>query len=134
MDIAATKAKYAEEREKRLRSDGNDQYLRMAENFEEYLDDPYVEIQQRETKSDHVDVAFVGGGYAGLVTGARLAELGVTSYRVIEKIYSSLQHFIKLGNKAKISFYILLTKVKGNTIFHQPFHQMLNVLVTTHRL
>ena len=85
MDIAETKAKYAEEREKRLRSDGNDQYLRMAENFEEYLDDPYVEIEQRETKSDHVDVAFVGGGYAGLVTGARLAELGVTSYRVIEK-------------------------------------------------
>ncbi len=85
MDINATKAKYAEERQKRLRPDGNAQYIRLADNFERYLDDPYVQVQPREAKTDHVDVAFVGGGFAGLVTGARLAEQGISDYRIVEK-------------------------------------------------
>ncbi|MFT4613578.1 MAG: cation diffusion facilitator CzcD-associated flavoprotein CzcO [Bacteroidia bacterium] len=85
MDREALKEKYAQEREKRLRADGNDQYIRLEDNFAHYLDDPYVKVQPRDVVTDHVTVAFVGGGYAGLVTGARLAELGVKDYRVIEK-------------------------------------------------
>ena len=85
MDREALKQKYALEREKRLRPDGNDQYIRLEDKFAHYLDDPYVEVQAREPLSDHVTVAFIGGGYAGLVTGAKLAELGVSDYRVIEK-------------------------------------------------
>ena len=36
-------------------------------------------------KTDHVTVAFIGGGFAGLVTGARLKEAGVDDVRIIEK-------------------------------------------------
>jgi cyclohexanone monooxygenase len=32
-----------------------------------------------------VTVAFIGGGFAGLVTGARLKEAGVSDVRIIEK-------------------------------------------------
>ena len=39
----------------------------------------------REPKRDHVTFAFIGGGFAGLVTGARLVEAGVRDVRIIEK-------------------------------------------------
>ena len=42
-------------------------------------------MTERDPVTDHVTFAFVGGGFAGLVTGARLAEAGITDYRIIEK-------------------------------------------------
>lgn len=85
MDIDALKEKYALEREKRLRPDGNDQYVRMEGDFAHYLEDPYVNFEPREPVTDHVTVALIGGGFAGLVTGARLADKGVTDVRIVEK-------------------------------------------------
>jgi len=85
IDIDALKRKYAEERDKRLRPDGNDQYLRLEGTLARYLDDPYTPVQPREPKRDHVTFAFVGGGFAGLVTGARLKEAGVDRVRLIDK-------------------------------------------------
>src|SRR5450432_1087801 len=35
--------------------------------------------------SDHVTFAFIGGGFAGLATAARLTEAGVKDVRIIEK-------------------------------------------------
>ena len=64
--------RYAAERAKRLRPDGNDQYLELKGQFGHYLDDPYTERVEREPKRDHVTMAFIGGGFAGLVTAARL--------------------------------------------------------------
>jgi cation diffusion facilitator CzcD-associated flavoprotein CzcO len=84
VDKAAIRRKYLEERDKRLRPDGNDQYLRLTGRFAHYLEDPYTARVAREPKTDHVTVAFIGGGFAGLVTGARLKEQGV-DVRVIEK-------------------------------------------------
>jgi len=79
------KKKYAEEREKRLRADGNDQYIRIGGKFSHYREDPYLPIKERTPKTDHVKFAFIGGGYAGLVTGARLVEQGINDVRIIEK-------------------------------------------------
>jgi len=82
----AIRAKYAEEREKRLRPDGNDQYLRIAgTSLAHYIDDPYMPVVDREPLTDHVDVALVGGGFAGLIAGARLKEADVGKVRVIDK-------------------------------------------------
>ena len=81
----ALRRKYRDERDKRLRPDGNGQYIRLAGQFERYLDDPYTPRAEREPKTDHVTVACVGGGFAGLVTGARLKEAGIEDVRVIEK-------------------------------------------------
>ena len=85
IDKKALLAKYIEERDKRLRTDGNEQYLEVKGRLAHYLDDPYTPLVEREPKTDHVTFAFVGGGFAGLVTGARLVEAGVTDVRIIEK-------------------------------------------------
>jgi cation diffusion facilitator CzcD-associated flavoprotein CzcO len=84
-DKAAIRQKYLEERDKRLRPDGNEQYLRIEGRLAHYLDDPYTPRVEREPLTDHVTFAFIGGGFAGLVTGARLKEAGIDDVRIIEK-------------------------------------------------
>jgi cyclohexanone monooxygenase len=85
IDKDALKQKYAEERDKRLRPDGNAQYIQLKDQFGHFLEDPYIPVAEREPLTDHVTVAFIGGGFAGLVTGARLREAGVDDVRIIEK-------------------------------------------------
>jgi cyclohexanone monooxygenase len=84
-DKEALRQKYREERDKRIREDGNDQYLEIKDQLGHYLEDPYVEKQDREPLTDHVTVAYIGGGFSGLVAGARLKEAGMTDVRIIEK-------------------------------------------------
>ncbi len=79
------RARYREERDKRIRPDGNEQYIDLIDRFAHYLEDPYVPIVEREPVTDHVTVAFIGGGFAGLVTGARLKEAGIDDVRIVEK-------------------------------------------------
>ena len=83
-DPNSLRKKYESEREKRLRTEGNDQYIDISE-FEEYLDDPYVEPFTREPLFDEVEVVVIGGGFGGLLAGARLREAGVDDLRMIEK-------------------------------------------------
>jgi cation diffusion facilitator CzcD-associated flavoprotein CzcO len=85
LDRDALRRKYREERDKRLRADGIDQYVRLTGRFAHYVADPYTPRTARPPKTDHVTVAFIGGGFAGLVTGARLKESGVSSVRIVEK-------------------------------------------------
>jgi cation diffusion facilitator CzcD-associated flavoprotein CzcO len=85
MDTAQLRKKYEAERDKRLRNDGNDQYLEPTGRFSHYLVDPYTEVVEREPLFDEVTVAFIGGGFSGLVTGAKLVEAGITDVRIIEK-------------------------------------------------
>lgn len=85
MQKASIRAKYTEERAKRMRADGNAQYRKMDGVFAHYKADPYVPLNPRKPVTDHVTFAFVGGGFAGLVTAARLAEVGVADVRIVEK-------------------------------------------------
>ena len=78
------RAKYRLERDKRLRPDGNDQYIEPTGRFAHFLDDPYVPKTDREPLTDDVTFAFIGGGFAGLTTGARLRQAGVPDVRIIE--------------------------------------------------
>ena len=85
-DPDALKAKYRAERDKRLRADGNSQYVEIAGRFAHYLDDPYVEPGfSRAPLTDEVEVAVIGGGFGGLLVGARLREAGIEDVRLIEK-------------------------------------------------
>ena len=79
------KRKYGEERDKRLRSEGNGQYIEIKDQLAHYLEDLYVPITPRDPVMDHVTFTFVGGGFAGLVTGARLVEAGINDVRILEK-------------------------------------------------
>jgi cyclohexanone monooxygenase len=79
-------AKYRAERDKRLRSDANDQYVEIAGQFAHYLEDPYVEPGfTRAPLTDEVEVAVIGGGFGGLLVGARLRQAGIEDIRIIEK-------------------------------------------------
>src|SRR3954453_16401953 len=84
-DPDALREKYRAERDKRIRPDGNQQYREVVGGFAHYLDDPYVEPLVREPLTDEVDVVIVGGGFGGLLAGARLRQAGIEDLRVIEK-------------------------------------------------
>jgi cyclohexanone monooxygenase len=84
-DPDALRDKYRQERDKRLRADGNEQYVEIKDTYAHYLDDPYVERFEREPLTDEVEVAVIGGGFGGLLAGARLREAGVEDIRMIEK-------------------------------------------------
>jgi cyclohexanone monooxygenase len=85
-DPDALREKYRAERDKRLRPDGNQQYLEVTGPFAHFVEDPYVEPGfERAPLTDEVDVVVIGGGFGGLLAGARLREAGVDGIRMLEK-------------------------------------------------
>ena len=79
------RAKYRQERDKRVRSDGNAQYVEVTGKFAHYLDDPYVKPGfTRAPLTDSVNVVVIGGGFGGLLAGARFHEAGIKDVRIIE--------------------------------------------------
>ena len=84
-DLEAIHARYLEERDKRIRPDGNEQYLEPTGKYAHFLDDPHTERVEREPLFDEVTVAFIGGGFAGLLTGTKLRQAGIDDVRIIEK-------------------------------------------------
>ncbi|KAI9010195.1 putative monooxygenase [Hyaloraphidium curvatum] len=80
-DPIALRRKYDEERDRRIRPDGNDQYVNISD-FSEYLVDPYVPHIEREQLHDEVDVLIVGGGFGAQLAAVRLQQAGVGGKRV----------------------------------------------------
>ncbi len=85
LDPDALRERYRAERDKRVRTDGNDQYVNMAGDFAHFIEDPYCEFIPRDAKTDHVEVCVIGGGFGGLLAAARLREAGFDDIRMIEK-------------------------------------------------
>jgi cation diffusion facilitator CzcD-associated flavoprotein CzcO len=84
IDSAALRARYRTERDKRVRDDGNEQYIEPTGRFAHFLEDPYVERVEREPLFDDTTVVFIGGGFSGLCSGARLKQAGIDDVRIIE--------------------------------------------------
>ncbi|XOV89184.1 MAG: flavin-containing monooxygenase [Pseudomonadota bacterium] len=85
-DPEELRRKYRAERDKRIREDGEAQYLEAAADYAHYADDdPYVEPGfEREPLNIEIEVAVIGSGFSGLMAAARLKERGVTDFRIIE--------------------------------------------------
>ena len=81
-DPRAVRERYAEERAKRISSQRG-QVRWLKEDF--YLSDPYAGSLSRDPRSDEIEVLVIGGGFGGLLLGARLREIGVESIRIIDK-------------------------------------------------
>jgi cyclohexanone monooxygenase len=90
-DPDALHAKYLAERDKRLREDGASQYVEVKAEYSHYVDDPYVEPGfTRDPVTDAVEFAIIGGGFGGLLMGARLREAGFESIRMVENAQAQI--------------------------------------------
>ena len=86
VDIPSLKNKYREERDRRLRLDGQEQYAPAFEDAEALdYSDPHMPQVSRQAVSDDVDVVVLGGGWAGVLAGYHLRKAGVTDFRIIEQ-------------------------------------------------
>ncbi|RDL33314.1 Uncharacterized protein BP5553_08753 [Venustampulla echinocandica] len=86
-DPAALRAKYDEERNKRIRDDGIKQYQEVdTGSLRHYVEDPYTKPGfSRAPIDEDIEFLVVGGGYGGQLIAARLLEAGTTNIRIIDK-------------------------------------------------
>jgi cation diffusion facilitator CzcD-associated flavoprotein CzcO len=85
-DPGLLREKYAAERAKRLRADGNSQYQEISGQFAHFNVDPYVEPGfRRAALQEELDVVIIGGGFGGMLAAVRLQEASITNFRIIEK-------------------------------------------------
>ncbi|MCX5535684.1 NAD(P)/FAD-dependent oxidoreductase [Streptomyces sp. NBC_00006] len=85
-ETAELRERYRIERERRVRPDGAAQYRSTTAEFGYFAADPYAgEVAEREPLRDVVDVAVVGGGFGGILAGARMRQQGLEKVRVIEQ-------------------------------------------------
>lgn len=85
IDISALKERYREERERRMRSEGQTQYVRPVDDFEsQYDSDPYSPLTPRSAISEDIEVAVLGGGWSGIMAGVQLRKAGIEDFRHIE--------------------------------------------------
>ena len=80
------RAKYRYERDKRLREDGENQYVEAGGKFASYSDDdPYADKSfSREPLTVEADVIIIGGGFSGMMAAARMRERGFDNLKIIE--------------------------------------------------
>jgi cyclohexanone monooxygenase len=85
-DPAALRRRYDEERDRRLRAEGNAQYVEVTGTYAHYLDDPHADPDFRRAAVNRaVEVLVVGGGFGGLLAAARLRAAGFEDICIIEK-------------------------------------------------
>src|ERR1700743_1055368 len=85
IDIDALRERYLFERDKRLRKEGGAQYLELDGDLADlYEVDPYPWGAARAPINEDIEVAVLGGGFAGLLSGAYLKKAGVQDVRVID--------------------------------------------------
>jgi cation diffusion facilitator CzcD-associated flavoprotein CzcO len=86
IDIPATKEKYRQERDKRMRREGQEQYAPHEDHLthDTYEHDPFTPVVPRDALNEDVDVAILGGGWTGILAAYHLTKLGITNFRVID--------------------------------------------------
>lgn len=81
IDIPATRAKYKIEKERRMRPEGQTQYVQPTGEFShEYQGDPHTPVVAREPITRETDVAVLGGGFSGILAGVALRKAGVDDF------------------------------------------------------
>ncbi|MCB2050380.1 MAG: NAD(P)/FAD-dependent oxidoreductase [Novosphingobium sp.] len=77
--------KYQQERERRLKKEGTDQYNFAEGALEHFADDPYAgEPPAREALVEDLDVLVIGGGFGGLQAGATFRKNGIDNFRILD--------------------------------------------------
>jgi cyclohexanone monooxygenase len=85
-DAERLRERYGRERERRLNPKQNAQWTDIADGFDRFAEDPYVEPGfTRAPIREDLEVLVIGGGFGGLLCAARLREAGVDDFRIVEK-------------------------------------------------
>ena len=85
VDIPALREKYQQERDKRIRREGQKQYVRPVEDdSNSYEIDPHTPVEERDPIIEDLDVAVLGGGWSGVLAGVHLSKAGVKNFRNID--------------------------------------------------
>jgi len=85
IDIPALKERYRQERDKRMRKEGQEQYVRPVDDFANaYEADPYTPVTPRAPISENLEVAVLGSGWSGIAAGVALRDAGIDSFRNID--------------------------------------------------
>ncbi len=86
IDVEALERKYAEERDKRLRTDAFEQFHELAGDYAAFDRDPHADPDfKRDPIVEECDVVTIGGGFGALLVAGRLREKGLNKIRIIEK-------------------------------------------------
>ncbi|WP_439468601.1 flavin-containing monooxygenase [Blastomonas fulva] len=85
IDFGALREKYRVERERRLRSEGQAQYVRPTGAFvPDYSVDPYKPVEPRAPIDEDIETIVLGAGWGGIMAGHHLTKQGVTDFRNID--------------------------------------------------
>ena len=85
IDIPALKERYRQERDRRIRKDGQNQYVKPVDDFADvYEADPYTPVVPRQPLDEDIEVAILGGGWSGILAGVELRRAGVSGFRNID--------------------------------------------------
>ena len=84
VDVDALRRKYAAERDKRLRTDNEAQFVRLDEVSTTYVEDPHNPVVPRDPITEEVDAVVLGAGFSGVLASYHLMRAGVTDIRNID--------------------------------------------------
>lgn len=84
-DAAWIEEKYRQERDKRLRADGINQYVQVEIGSDVEADPFAPRVTPRDAVAEDTDVLILGGGYSGLLTAVNLRKEGIEDFLVVEK-------------------------------------------------
>jgi cyclohexanone monooxygenase len=86
LDAEALRQRYARERDKRLHPKKNQQWTDIEAGLAHLAHDPHADDSfERAPIQEEVEVLLVGGGFGGMICGAKLREAGVHDFRIVEK-------------------------------------------------
>ena len=85
LDIPALREKYAQERDRRINTKGQAQYVRPTGGaVEDYSRDPHLPVAERAPVKEEIDVAVIGAGFGGILASYHLTQAGITNFRNID--------------------------------------------------
>lgn len=85
IDIPALKEIYRRQRDCRVRTEGQNQYVKPVDDFADaYEADPYTPVTPRAPLSEDIDIAILGGGWSGVCAGMELRKAGLNDFRNID--------------------------------------------------
>ena len=85
LDAEALHRKYLDERNKRLRPDGESQFIETKGDFSDFAKDEIYEKRiVRDPICEELDVLIIGAGFGGMLTAAELHKTGIRTFRVLD--------------------------------------------------